>query len=127
VGALLFFLKPILYLVAFIVGAKLFAKWGPHSKWPVWLVIPIAALGRWLMGVFNLIVAFALAGSNTQFNPLSATTLFVIGYMLWLGVAGPTFRRAPFRWVALFAVLCDVMSTGIDIWAWLTPSHFHYP
>jgi hypothetical protein len=119
VGILFFLVKPVLYLIAFIVGAKLFARQGAPSQWPRWLVVGLATIGRLAAGVPVGIAAMSLvANDGSAISVRFAAVIFVFGFLLWLGVAKLAFRRTPLSSLALFAAVAEAISGTIDLWAW---------
>ena len=106
--------KPLLYVMAFAVGARVFARWGPHYAWPAWLLVVLAALGRLAVGVPGGLLAVA---ADSDSHAASSAILLVLGFALWLFAARVVFRKAPVSRLLLFACAAEAASGALDLLA----------
>jgi len=123
---LLWLIKPLLYAVTFVLGARFFAASGtsPLSGRSLRLVVGLATVARLLLGVpGGLLAGGVLAlGSRGGF----AVLIYGLGFASWLLTAKVAFRPIPLARLAVFAAIAEAVSGTIDVLAWhdLGPINF---
>lgn len=120
-GLLLFLVKPALYVAAFWIALAVFRHFGPLGGFggrPLagWLLVGLASVGRLVIGIPVGTAAVFLAGNDSRL--LMFALIVPVGFVLWLVTARLAFPRAPLGSLAVFALGAEVVSGGIDYWAW---------
>jgi hypothetical protein len=122
-GIFLWFLKPLLYLAAFALGAKWFARSGPHHPQSVGVVVLVATVARVVAGgVGGGIAAVASGGNKGVFYAV----LLVCGLASWFAVAALAFKKSPKGAIFLFALCTEAVSITIDALAATEAGHFNF-
>jgi hypothetical protein len=121
VGLLAYLLKPFVYVAAFWIAMAVFRKHGAHAGFggkPMagWSLVVLATVARLALGVPVGMFAVFLIGDASRLGMFAI--IVPLGFLLWLCCARVAFPRAPLGGVAAFALAAEVVSGGIDYWAW---------